>query len=776
MKKLRSLPRWLVWVLVLELLFMAVLTVRLTKPVQNLTVHAADMESTTPEPLANLQYPDGSVSLIDTDPSSLEGMASGDPASVPMLYASLPALNAGRYEVTVHYAADSTPESTAAGQVVFQTGQAVDVSAAMTLEGTVNTFTGHFWLLNAVPAQDAGVLVYACNTDFRFISLEVRELWSWRLVQWISAAVVFAALDLVLLWLRRADKHRRMVFAALAATVFFVSLPCLGGFAPYGSDLHYHMSRVAGIAEGLRTGQFPVFLYPDFLNGYGYASPIFYGEALLYIPALLVLAGYPLFTAYNIFNVLVNALTVGVCSLCLHKIFRRRLPAFVGSFLYACCNYRLFNLYWRQAAGEITAQLFLPVVLYGFWALYADDADEKQRKGAWLPLLIGFTGLVQSHLLTTEITALAAVVLVLACWRRAFRPDRLLILLKGAVLSVLLNLGFLVPFLSYMGGDYRITDTASVNSPSATAVNWSMLLDFWTPTNMDTLRLGAGLVLGVVLYILLRLNGADRKTDQLCLPCLLCAAVCIYMCSSFDWANFSNAVGQTLAHYACAVQFPFRFLVLASPCLCFVAAAGVARIQTGGGLSFGGRKAALACAACLLAVALVPAWLDVGQYLRGDYGRDRVGESRELDSGKVSSALEYLPVNFDPETSDSTALVAGEGVEAVTVERRGLSITMDVTNHSGADAMVELPLIDYPGYRITRSDGGTASLAGLTDGRLGLVVADGYAGLITVAFVAPMSWRGAELISALTLLALLVWGWRRYTGRGPLKLSAVRRH
>ena len=102
MKKLRSLPRWLVWVLVLELLFMAVLTVRLTKPVQNLTVHAADMESTTPEPLANLQYPDGSVSLIDTDPSSLEGMASGDPASVPMLYASLPALNAGRYEVTVH--------------------------------------------------------------------------------------------------------------------------------------------------------------------------------------------------------------------------------------------------------------------------------------------------------------------------------------------------------------------------------------------------------------------------------------------------------------------------------------------------------------------------------------------------------------------------------------------------------------------------------------------------------------------------------------------------
>ena len=774
MKKLRALPRWLVWVLVLELLFLAVQTVRLTRPVQTVEVHAADMEAVAPEPLMLLAYPDGSTCLMDTDPSSLEELLSGDPGSVPMLYASLPALNAGRYEVTVRYEADQTPESTPAGQVVFQTGEAVDVSAAMTLEGTVNNFTGHFWLQNDVPAEDAGVLVNACNTDFRFLSLEVQELWGWRLVQWGSAFVLFAALDILLLFLHRADKGRRVTFVGLAGLVLLVSLGCLGGFAPYGSDLHYHMSRVAGIAEGLRTGQFPVFLYPDFLNGYGYASPIFYGEALLYIPALLVLAGYPLFTAYNFFNVLVNALTVGVTYLCLHKIFRRRLPAYVGTFLYACCNYRLFNLYWRQAAGEITAQIFLPVVLYGFWALYADDADETQRKGAWLPLLIGFTGLVQSHLLTTEITALAAVVLVVFCWRKALQPKRLMTLLKGAGLSVLLNLGFLVPFLQYMGGDYRITDVSSVNSPTATAVNWTMLLDFWTPTNMDTLRLGAGLVLGVVLYAALRAAGAHRKTDQLCLPCLVCAVGCIYLCSSFDWANFSNAVGQTLAHYACAVQFPFRFLVLASPCLCFVAAAGVARLQTDETLALHGRRAALACAACLLSVALVSAWMDMGQYLRGDYGRDRAGESRELDSGKVSSALEYLPVTFDPETSDNTALVVTDGVSADLVERRGLTLTLDAANGSGADGMVELPLIAYPGYTITRMDGGTAALTTLNDGRLGVVLAAGYDGLLTVEFSAPLTWRGAELVSALTLLALLWWGWRKRTGQ-PLLPAARRR-
>ena len=301
-----------------------------------------------------------------------------------------------------------------------------------------------------------------------------------------------------------------------------------------------------------------------------------------------------------------------------------------------------------------------------------------------------------------------------------------------------------------------------------------MLLDFWTPTNMDTLRLGAGLVLGVVLYAALRAAGAHRKTDQLCLPCLVCAVGCIYMCSSFDWANFSNAVGQTLAHYACAVQFPFRFLVLASPCLCFVAAAGVARLQTDETLALHGRRVALACAACLLSVALVSAWMDMGQYLRGDYGRDRVGESRELDSGKVSSALEYLPVTFDPETSDNTALVMTDGVSADLVERRGLTMTLDAANGSGADGMVELPLIAYPGYTITRMDGGTAALTTLSDGRLGVVLAAGYDGLLTMEFSAPLAWRGAELVSALTLLALLWWGWRKRTGQ-PLLPAARRR-
>lgn len=757
-KRANALPRAAWALLGLECLVLVALLVRLARPLLTTTLDAATLQPA--EAGLALAVDETGLGLAAGQADAF-AEAAGDSGSVTLATAALPALRAGRYAVTVQYAAPETPESTPAGTLTFLTGDAVDVAGSCELTGGQTAFSGHFWLYN--DTAEAGLTVSACTADFRVQSVTIREVWSWRLVRLLTAAVLFALLDAALLWLRRQDARRRLVTLALAGLVLLVSLPCLGGFAPYGTDLHYHMARVSGIAEGLRTGQFPVFLYPDFLNGYGYASPVFYGEALLYLPALLLLAGFPLFEAYNAFNILVNILTVAVCYLCLYKIFRRRLPAFVGTVLYAACNYRLFNLYWRQAAGEITAQIFLPVVLYGFWALYADDADEAQHRAAWLPLTIGFTGLVQSHLLTTEITALAAAVLVLGCLRKALRRDNLLLLGRGALCTVLLNLGFLVPFLSYMGGAYRITDTSSVNNLTKTAVNWTMLLDFWTPTNMDTLRLGAGAVLGVGLYLGLRAGGVrQRKADQLCVPCLTCAAVCVYLCSSFDWSNLARMIGQTAAHYLLAVQFPFRYLVLAAPCLAFAGAAAVWLAGCKGGLRW--RAGA---AAALLLVAMVPAWLDVGQYLRGDYGRDRVGEARELDSGKVSSALEYLPLCFDPETSDSTALVVSEGAAAAVQSRRGLTMTIEAQNPTGADASVALPLLYYPGYRLVESEGGLASVAMGADGKVTVVLAAGFDGTLTVGFRAPFSWRLAEAISTATLVALAACGLKKRLRRKP---------
>lgn len=49
-----------------------------------------------------------------------------------------------------------------------------------------------------------------------------------------------------------------------------------------GGDLFYHLMRVEGIRDAFLTGQFLVRISPEWQQGYGYASPIFYGETVLY--------------------------------------------------------------------------------------------------------------------------------------------------------------------------------------------------------------------------------------------------------------------------------------------------------------------------------------------------------------------------------------------------------------------------------------------------------------------------------------------------------------
>ena len=68
----------------------------------------------------------------------------------------------------------------------------------------------------------------------------------------------------------------------------------------------FHIARIAEIAEGIKAGNWLIKIQPDMINGYGYATPLFYPQLFLYIPALLYVIGFPLHTSYQIFIVLIN--------------------------------------------------------------------------------------------------------------------------------------------------------------------------------------------------------------------------------------------------------------------------------------------------------------------------------------------------------------------------------------------------------------------------------------------------------------------------------------
>src|SRR5699024_897863 len=167
-------------------------------------------------------------------------------------------------------------------------------------------------------------------------AVTVREVFGWRVVLLVKDLLLFALADLLALALSPASPwlpapKRRAVLAGLVGLTVLVCLPAFSDFAGHGPDTHFHYSRIWNIAQALADGQFPVRLYTGELNGYGYGSPLFYGELLLYLPALLVLTGFPLYQALNALLILLGALTVGIGWFSFRRMFGRRLPAFVAT-------------------------------------------------------------------------------------------------------------------------------------------------------------------------------------------------------------------------------------------------------------------------------------------------------------------------------------------------------------------------------------------------------------------------------------------------------------
>ena len=84
-------------------------------------------------------------------------------------------------------------------------------------------------------------------------------------------------------------QHREKIYWLLLLLVctLIISQPCFGMQFASGDDTIFHMNRIEGIKEGLLAGQFPVRIHGYQLNGYGFASGIFYPDIFLYFPAIV---------------------------------------------------------------------------------------------------------------------------------------------------------------------------------------------------------------------------------------------------------------------------------------------------------------------------------------------------------------------------------------------------------------------------------------------------------------------------------------------------------
>ncbi len=320
-------------------------------------------------------------------------------------------------------------------------------------------------VLNVNYASDTIRLV--ANNDggiFTIGHVEVRQdmLYAWACV--LGWVVLFCLLDLALLLLvpgsPRAlrDADLRGCIWLLAGVTLLACVPLfMNSGGCQGADWRFHLSRIEGIAQGLREGQFPVRIYSQAKDGYGYAPSLFYGELFLYFPAALRLLGMSVQGAYRTYVMVIQALTAGISFFSFRQMFRHNKTALLGSILYMLAPYHIYNIYWRSAVGEYTALAFLPLIPAALTLLYARQTpDKRQARVACAELVVAFGALVQTHIISLELAAIVCAVFGLYHWRRTFTRRVLAVWGAAAGLVVLLNLWFLFPFATLMlGGGYN---------------------------------------------------------------------------------------------------------------------------------------------------------------------------------------------------------------------------------------------------------------------------------------------------------------------------------
>lgn len=567
-----------------------------------------------------------------------------------------------------------------------------------------------------------------------------------------------------------AVKDKTVTFG-LAVIILFASMPLMLDYMMPGADMGYHLMRIEGIKDSILNGMFPARNAPEWQQGYGYASAIFYGETLLYLAAFFRLIGFTVVTSYRMFFFVMTVAQVLIAYFCFRKMFGEKYIGLLCSMMYTLSVYRIYKTYCCGSFGESFGVLFLPFIACGFWQVFSQDIREKEYRRSWIPLTIGFSGLIQSHLLTCEMVGFFTIVLCLVEIKKVFRKETFLVLAKTVIYSCLLSAWFLVPFLDYMLTGNFVIQNVSARTIQNRGLFPAHLFFAFSATGQgsnfeaegmyqsDPVNLGAALVAALLLWLALcffRKTGGMKREDRRLgwISAGFAMAAMLMSLSVFPWDTIHrwSEITKTLVS---SLQFPNRWLTIASVSL--VTLAGVLGKWILQQKNNRGLFTYFAAMTVLVLLSNVYLLTDLNYHS----GNVRVYNSEGMGTGYISGA-EYLPYGADAAKFSHRAPLTDDGLLLETYDKQGLTIDVSCTNTGNSTALIRMPLLYYKGY-VTYDVETKEAFETFADEDFFVTAAvpAGYSGHLRTCFRSPWYWRAAEAVSALFLAGVLLEAYMR---------------
>lgn len=659
----------------------------------------------------------------------------------------------GIYQVTVTYAKDN------GGAVCYALAQEAGVhslySDRVKLSALQNRKSFDIYVNDQVEALRIAVEPEREGFPIGKISLETAA--NSKAYQIFSMAAGLLAVNgaAAFLCFRKRKFKRSFEMLGVLAIGFTASLGLLENYILYGHDLAFHLFRIEGLKEGLLAGSFPVKMQPGWFNGWGYPPSVMYGDLLLYFPALLRLVGVRVQDAYKCYIGAVNLATAAIAYYSFYQISQKKTLAVFGSCLYTLFPYRLCCIYVRAAVGEYSAMAFLPLALLGFWYAFEKEGREKITSDKLLAPVIGFSGLLQTHVLTCFLTAFMILLLCLVRIRKVLNKNVMGYLLKIAGITLALNLWFLVPFFHYMGEDLMVTAKADMapafqrwgaSLAELFSVYWNGTLSVsWGETVTIAQKFpkpaGTGCLIAFFAALLLYNKGKDQALERKIFLCMMFFGLSVAMASNvFPYYKISRIV-PWLGRLFAKIQFPYRFLTMAG---LFGSLLGVLVLMEL--FCVYGKKTACLAAAAIGALAMLQGAQFVYSTLyRGDCFL--IHDIEAYESNEIFSGEYLYQGSWGPDTEGKQEPV-GNGAVTGDFEKRYCTMTLSCKSEQ-PDAFVLLPQFYYMGYQARDiATGEELTIERSQDNnRIRVNLPEGYEGTFEVSFREPAPWRLAEAFS-----------------------------
>jgi len=489
-------------------------------------------------------------------------------------------------------------------------------------------------------------------------------------------------------YIKRSLKKIPLQLVGIFIAIFIVFLPLIcDPKVAYGHDSYFHITNMMAGKSNINIFNLDLFVPKIFMglvaNGFGYGTGIFYPPLSYHLTTYFGI----LVSIYNIspiYSITVVELLVVMCSgiamyLFINDVFKDKNIASIGSISYVTSTYILCDIYIRTALAELLTFLFIPIVFWGLYNLFFDDGKKFR-----LLFILGYTGMIFSHLVLTIYLTLLILLIFIIFWKKTFKFDKLKKLITSSIIILLITSPFTVPLLEHKFlGNYVVFSKDAMYTTQGIVGDALRIDDFFKigSTNFG-LKVFLNHIVLIAFLIIVLFNKRffkNKERNIFYVSLTLIIISCFISSEYFPWARSFSFLKM--------IQFPWRLMIFINFGISFLVG-NIVKIIKGENKN----------------IMLVLLAFSIVFFSYNQINREKIRSNLSEYYTDLGAQKEYLPVNtkknmhYFNNRNNLVAITTGKA-DITSIPKKDAVLKANISTKENK-VVLELPLLYYLGYQI----------------------------------------------------------------------------